>query len=102
MVGHRRMPSDAVPLASPAGQLRSPAWMAVPDDDDEEATEVRQFSRGVSASAWWMAASLAILVLLLAFVSDGRDLGASSGLGRNLVGQFGSVLEGGGPIPPEK
>lgn len=70
MVGHRRMPSDAVPLASPAGQLRSPAWMAVPDDDDEEATEVRQFSRGVSASAWWMAASLAILVLLLTAQSE--------------------------------
>ena len=62
---HRRMPSDAVPLASPAVQMRSPAWNAVPDDDDEEATDVILATRTMSASAWWMVVSLAVLGFLL-------------------------------------
>jgi hypothetical protein len=61
MPTHRRMPSDFVPAALPAVRMRSPAWVAMPDDDDDDAMEVT----GLSQTGWWLVTCLAVVAFLL-------------------------------------
>jgi hypothetical protein len=59
---HRRMPSGT---SLDSVKLRSPAWMAVPDDDDDEVIEVRTQAATRVGTAWWVIGSLGILGFLL-------------------------------------
>jgi hypothetical protein len=52
------MPQDA-------SMLRSPAWTAMPDDDDEEADQVMRGISSISGTFWWLLTSTVMLAFLL-------------------------------------
>jgi len=45
--------------------MKSPGWMAVPDDNEDEAMKVNSQARSMSATAWWLLVSSAVLAVLM-------------------------------------
>ena len=63
MPTHRRTPSTTYDLAD-AAQMHSPAWVAMPEDDDEELDKLSNDVVSWSATAWYVMLSMIILVAL--------------------------------------
>ena len=52
-------------MVQDAATLRSPGWVAMPEDDDEEALEVAAHATEISATTWYMVANAAMLAAML-------------------------------------
>ena len=48
-----------------AANLQQPNWVAMPDEEDEEAEGIRQQASSISATVWWLFTSLAMLAGML-------------------------------------
>jgi len=48
-----------------AASMRSPAWVAVPDADEDEASQVTAQATSISGTFWWLFTSAVMLVALL-------------------------------------
>ena len=48
-----------------AAKLRSPAWVAMPDDDDDEAVQVKAEISSINATVWWFGTTCVMLAAML-------------------------------------
>ena len=63
-----------------ASRLRSPAWVALPDDDDDEAVQVGREASSISSTVWWLGTTALMPVVLSMIISYDLTYGSLAGV----------------------